>query len=90
MERPYEETFERTKRGFRGLPRKPPLDQEINVIRQLISRIKGDIAGLSPADRARIDEAVAVVRKHRAVSIGMPRLRSIAQSLTPETKGQAL
>lgn len=67
-----------------------PADQEINVIRQLISRIKGDIAGLSPADRARIDEAVAVVRKHRAVSIGIPRLRSIAQSLTPETKGQAL
>jgi len=67
-----------------------PADQEINIIRQLINRIKGDIAFLSPADRARIDEAVAVVRKHRAVSIGMPPLRSIAQSLTPETKGQAL
>ena len=56
-----------------------PADQEITVIRQLISRIKGDIAGLSPDDRARIDEAVAVVRKHRAVSIGMPRLRPAAQ-----------
>jgi integrase len=66
-----------------------PADQEITIIRQLISRIKGDIAGLNPADRARIDEAVTVVRKHRAVSIGMPRLRPIAQSLTPETKGQA-
>jgi hypothetical protein len=66
-----------------------PADQEITIIRQLISRIKGDIAGLNPAGRARIDEAVAVVRKHRAVSIGMPRLRPIAQSLTPETKGQA-
>src|SRR5947208_9504897 len=66
-----------------------PADQEITIIRQLISRIKGDIAGLNPADRARIDEAVAVVRKHRAVSIGMPRLRPIAQSLTSETKGQA-
>ena len=30
-----------------------------------------------------------LVRKHRAVSIGMPRLRSIARSLTSETKGQA-
>ena len=58
-----------------------PADQEITVIRQLISRIKGDIAGLTPADRARIDEAVAVVRKHRAVSIGMPRLRPVAQAL---------
>ncbi len=66
-----------------------PADQEITVIRQLISRIKGDIAGLTPADRARIDEAVAVVRKHRAVSIGMPRLRPAAQSLTFETEGQA-
>jgi hypothetical protein len=66
-----------------------PADQEITIIRQLISRIKGDIAGLTPADRARIDEAVAVVRKHRAVSIGMPRLRPTAQSLTSETKGQA-
>ena len=66
-----------------------PADQEITVIRQLISRIKGDIAGLTPADRARIDEAVAVVRKHRAVSIGMPRLRPAAQALTFETEGQA-
>ena len=66
-----------------------PADQEITVIRQLISRIKGDISGLSPDDRARINEAVAVVRKHRAVSIGMPRLRPAAQSLTPETEGQA-
>ena len=66
-----------------------PADQEITVIRQLISRIKGDIAGLTPADRARIDEAVAVVRKHRAVSLGMPRLRPAAQALPAETKGQA-
>jgi len=66
-----------------------PADQEITVIRQLISRIKGDIAGLTPADRARIDEAVAVVRKHRAVSIGMPRLRPAAQALPEQAKGQA-
>jgi hypothetical protein len=64
-----------------------PADQEITVIRQLISRIKGDIAGLTPDDRARIGEAVAVVRKHRTVSIGMPRLRTAA--LPAETKGQA-
>ncbi len=66
-----------------------PADQEITVIRQLISRIKGDIADLTPADRARIDEAVAVVRKHRAVSIGMPRLRPAAQALPEQAKGQA-
>ena len=66
-----------------------PAGQEITIIRQLISRIKGDISGLSPDDRARIDAAVAVVRKHRAVSIGMPRLRPAAHSLTSETEGQA-
>jgi hypothetical protein len=65
-----------------------PASQEITIIRQLISRIKGDISGLSQDDRARIHEAVAVVRKHRAVSIGMPRLRPAAQSLTSETEGQ--
>jgi hypothetical protein len=66
-----------------------PASQEITVIRQLINRIKGDIADLGPDDRARIDEAVAVVRKHRAVSIGMPRLRPATQALTSEAKGQA-
>ena len=67
-----------------------PADQEITVIRQLISRIKGDIAGLNPDDRARIDEAVAVVRKHRAVSIGMPRLRPAAQALTSRSERPGL
>ena len=52
-----------------------PSEQEIARIRQLINRIKGDIAGLTPHERARIDQAVAVVRKHRAVTLGMPRLR---------------
>jgi len=52
-----------------------PSDQEIAQIRQLINRIKGDIADLTPHERDRIDEAVAVVRKHRAVSLGMPRPR---------------
>ena len=66
-----------------------PADQEITVIRQLISRIKGDIAGLSPDDRARIDEAVAVVRRHRAVSIGMPGLRPAARPPASQAEGQA-
>ncbi len=55
-----------------------PPGQEIRKIRELINRIKGDIAGLEPGERARIDEAVAVVRRHRAVSLGMPRLRQAA------------
>ena len=59
-----------------------PAGQEITVIRQLISRIKGDISGLSPDDRARIHEAVAVVRKHRAVTLGMPAHRPAPATAT--------
>ncbi|HEY6791153.1 MAG TPA: tyrosine-type recombinase/integrase [Trebonia sp.] len=55
-----------------------PPDQEIRKVRELIRRVKGDIAGLEPGERARIDDAVAVVRRHRAVSLGMPRLRQPA------------
>ena len=56
-----------------------PPEQEIRKIRELISRIKGDIASLEPDERARIDEAVTVIRTHRAVSLGMPRLRQAAR-----------
>jgi hypothetical protein len=56
-----------------------PSEQKIRKIRELISRIKGDIAGLEPDERARIDKAVAVVRRHRSVSVGMPRLRQAAR-----------
>ena len=45
-----------------------PAEEEITRIRRLINRIKGDIAGLTAAERARIDDAVTVIRKHRAVS----------------------
>jgi len=58
-----------------------PAEEEIARIRHLIARIKGDIADLSAAERAQIDEAVAVVRRHRAahaVPLGMPALRATA------------
>ncbi len=53
----------------------PPAEEEITRIRRLISRVKGDIARLSDPERARVDEAVTVIRKHRAVSLGMPSAR---------------
>ncbi|HLQ57068.1 MAG TPA: site-specific integrase [Streptosporangiaceae bacterium] len=53
-----------------------PSTEEISRVRQLISRIKGDLAELPDAERAQIDQAVAVVRKHRAVSLGMPVIRA--------------
>ena len=58
-----------------------PAEEEIVRIRHLITRIKGDIAGLDDVERAQIDEAVAVIRRHRAahpVSLGMPALRAAA------------
>ena len=58
-----------------------PAGEEIVRIRRLIARIKGDIAELDDAERARIDEAVAVVRRHRAahaVPLGIPAVRAAA------------
>src|SRR5437016_13871978 len=55
-----------------------PAEEEITRIRRLISRIKGDIAELPADGRAHIDEAVTVIRRHRAVSLGMPSVRPAA------------
>ena len=63
-----------------------PAEEEITRIRRLISRVKGDIARLSDPERARIDEAVTVIRKHRAVSLGMPSVRIT----TPSPASEAL
>jgi integrase len=54
-----------------------PTEEEITRIRRLINRIKADVADLDDAEQARIDDAVAVVRRHRAahiVPLGMPSL----------------
>ncbi|MER6947432.1 hypothetical protein ABT294_25700 [Nonomuraea sp. NPDC000554] len=52
-----------------------PTQEEVTRIRRLINRIKGDITQLSAAERAQIDDAVTVIRKHRAVNLGMPSAR---------------
>ena len=53
-----------------------PTEEEITRIRRLIHRVNGDISALSDAERAQVDEAVAVIRRHRAVSLGMPTVRT--------------
>jgi integrase len=68
-----------------------PTQEEITRIRQLITRIKGDLADLDQAERARIDDAVAVVRRHRAahaVPLGMPTVRTAAPP-APTTTAEA-
>ena len=60
-----------------------PSQEEITRIRRLISKIKGDLAELGAAEQAGIDEAVAALRRHRAVSLGMPAIRPGAASIPP-------
>ena len=52
-----------------------PAEEGITRIRRRIGRVKGDMTRLSDPERARIDEAVTVIRKHRAVALGMPSVR---------------
>jgi integrase len=62
-----------------------PTAEEITRIRRLINHITGDIAGLDQAERARIDDAVAAVRRHRAahtVPLGLPTIRAAALNTT--------
>jgi hypothetical protein len=52
-----------------------PSQEEITKIRRLINRIKGDVAELGETERARVEDAVAVMRRHRAAhttALGMP------------------
>lgn len=52
-----------------------PTTQEITRIRRLINRVKGDLDALPDNERAHVDEAIAVVRRHRATHLGMPAIR---------------
>jgi integrase len=60
-----------------------PSNQEITRIRRLIKRITGGLDELTPADRAQVNNAVATVRRHRAVMLGMPRTRPALPDLRP-------
>ena len=60
-----------------------PSQEEITRIRRLIARIKTGMDELTSAERDQIDQAVATVRRHRAVMLGMPRIRQILPSIRP-------
>ena len=62
-----------------------PSQQEITLIRRLIGRINGDLGQASDTERAAIDEAVTVMRRHRAVSLPMPAVRAT----TPDVPAEA-
>ncbi len=66
-----------------------PAEEEITRIRRLITRIKGDLAQLTDTQRGQVDEAIAVVRRHRAVHLGMPAIRTAAPLPAPQTEAIA-
>jgi integrase len=69
-----------------------PTEEEITRIRRLINRIKGDITELDETQRARIDDAVTVVRRHRAthaVPLGMPTVAAAAPTPQATTTSEA-
>jgi integrase len=58
-----------------------PSQEEIRCIRRLINRLRAGLDDLTPAERQHISEAVAVVRRHRATNLGMPRIRQTPADL---------
>ncbi|MGW5665730.1 transposase [Streptomyces sp. NPDC003758] len=64
-----------------------PSDDEIARVRRLGQRVRQDLDELTDEDRAQIREAVALVRRSRGVSLGMPRVRQPLPDLRPESTG---
>jgi len=61
-----------------------PSQEEISRIRRLITRIENGLDDLTAAERENIGQAVAIVRRHRTVTLGMPRLRRALPDIRPE------
>ncbi len=61
-----------------------PSDEEITRIRRLIARIKTGLDELTSQDREQVQQAIAVIRRHRGVMLGMPRIRQALPDLRPE------
>ena len=61
-----------------------PSDEEIRRIRRLITRIRTGLDELTPEQREHIEQAITVVRRHRSVMLGMPRVRQALPDLRPE------
>jgi integrase len=61
-----------------------PSQEEITRIRQLISGIENGLGDLTGAEREQVSQAVTIVRRHRTVTLGMPRLRQALPGIRPE------
>ena len=60
-----------------------PSEEEITRIRRLITQITASLDELTSAERDQINQAAGGVRQHRAVMLGMPRIRQIQPSIRP-------
>jgi hypothetical protein len=60
-----------------------PSGEEIATIRSLIARIEAGLEDLTDAEREQTDQAVAIVRRHRTVTLGMPRMRQALPDIRP-------
>ncbi len=70
--------------GQRARAEAAPSQEEITLIRQLIARIENGLGDLTAAEREQVSQAVAIVRRHRTVTLGMPRLRQSLPDIRPE------
>jgi hypothetical protein len=67
-----------------GARRSRTLQEEITRIRQLICRVENGLGDLTDAEREQVSQAVAIVRRHRTVTLGMQRLRRALPAIRPE------
>jgi integrase len=61
-----------------------PSEEEISRIRRLIARISVGLDELTSDERQRVEQAVTIVRRHRTVTLGMPRIRQALPDLRPQ------
>jgi integrase len=61
-----------------------PSEDEITRIRRLITRISSGLDELAADQREHVQQAVATLRRHRSVMLGMPRVRQALPDLRPE------
>ncbi|MFJ3176403.1 hypothetical protein ACIPJK_37350 [Streptomyces roseus] len=61
-----------------------PSEEEIRRLRRLINRVKADLDDLTLEDRAQVEDAVAVVRRGRTVTmLGLPKVRQPLPDVRP-------
>ena len=66
-----------------------PSEEEIGRIRSLIASVSAGLDHLEAAERASVDQAIEVIRAHRAVALAMPRLRRAPVDLGPRSEPRA-